>query len=138
MCMCVGDGACAGVKIADFGFATSRRNNQLRTSCGAHTINHIHIHFFSLSTHNTFVLLVVVVVCYPGSPHYACPEVCASDVYDGTLADAWSLGVLLFVLRTGDFPFNDTSYGKLFRRTARSLFSLSANNFVFFFFFLKN
>mmetsp|Transcript_7540 Transcript_7540/g.14738 ORF Transcript_7540/g.14738 Transcript_7540/m.14738 type:complete len:583 (-) Transcript_7540:1555-3303(-) len=51
-----------------------------------------------------------------GSPHYACPEVCSSSVYDGTKADSWSLGVLLFVLITGDFPFNDQNYGALFHR----------------------
>ena len=72
------------VKIADFGFATARRDDSLTTSCG--------------------------------SPHYACPEVCASGEYDGALADAWSLGVLLYVLITGDFPFNDRSYGALFQR----------------------
>mmetsp|Transcript_30016 Transcript_30016/g.73082 ORF Transcript_30016/g.73082 Transcript_30016/m.73082 type:complete len:629 (-) Transcript_30016:344-2230(-) len=51
-----------------------------------------------------------------GSPHYACPEVCSSSTYDGTKADSWSLGVLLFVLITGDFPFNDQNYGALFHR----------------------
>lgn len=51
-----------------------------------------------------------------GSPHYACPEVCSSSSYDGTKADSWSLGVLLFVLITGDFPFNDQNYGALFHR----------------------
>eukprot|EP00466_Bigelowiella_natans_P011885 jgi/Bigna1/90768/estExt_fgenesh1_pg.C_790006 len=51
-----------------------------------------------------------------GSPHYACPEVCSSSLYDGTKADSWSLGVLLFVLITGDFPFNDQNYGALFHR----------------------
>lgn len=72
------------IKIADFGFATARRDGMLRTSCG--------------------------------SPHYACPEICASTCYDGIKADAWSLGVLLFVLITGDFPFNDQNYGALFHR----------------------
>jgi len=51
-----------------------------------------------------------------GSPHYACPEVCSSSTYDGTKADSWSLGVLLYVLITGDFPFNDQNYGALFHR----------------------
>mmetsp|Transcript_21518 Transcript_21518/g.32022 ORF Transcript_21518/g.32022 Transcript_21518/m.32022 type:complete len:506 (+) Transcript_21518:139-1656(+) len=51
-----------------------------------------------------------------GSPHYACPEICSSSPYDGTKADSWSLGVLLFVLVTGDFPFNDQNYGALFHK----------------------
>eukprot|EP00954_Amorphochlora_amoebiformis_P030885 1395352-Amorphochlora_amoeboformis.AAC.1 len=72
------------IKIADFGFATARRDGILKTSCG--------------------------------SPHYACPEVCSSSTYDGTKADSWSLGVLLFVLVTGDFPFNDQNYSALFHK----------------------
>ena len=39
-----------------------------------------------------------------GSPHYACPEVIRGDKYDGTSADVWSLGVILFALLVSPNP----------------------------------
>mmetsp|Transcript_8765 Transcript_8765/g.14781 ORF Transcript_8765/g.14781 Transcript_8765/m.14781 type:complete len:285 (+) Transcript_8765:26-880(+) len=42
-----------------------------------------------------------------GSVHYVAPEIVSRNDYDGKLADVWSLGVILFVLLAGCFPFND-------------------------------
>lgn len=50
-----------------------------------------------------------------GSPPYAAPELLLGKEYDGTKADAWSLGVVLYILVTGGFPFPGDSIDKLKR-----------------------
>jgi len=39
-----------------------------------------------------------------GSPNYVAPEILSSKIYDGTKADIFSLGVLLFIIVIGKFP----------------------------------
>ncbi|KAI9496480.1 hypothetical protein BDB00DRAFT_809035 [Zychaea mexicana] len=42
-----------------------------------------------------------------GSPHYASPEIVTGKPYYGPPVDVWSCGVILYVLLTGRFPFDD-------------------------------
>jgi serine/threonine protein kinase len=47
--------------------------------------------------------VLLTVMC--GSRHYAAPEIVDSVPYKGTAADMWSVGVCVFALLTGSFPF---------------------------------
>lgn len=51
-----------------------------------------------------------------GTINYIAPEVIKNTSYDGQKADIWSCGVILFVLLTGDLPFEDSKVQKLLEK----------------------
>lgn len=51
-----------------------------------------------------------------GSPCYAAPEMIAGKKYVGSLADIWSLGVVLFAMVCGYLPFEDDNTAVLYRK----------------------
>ncbi|XP_057650305.1 putative sperm motility kinase W [Chionomys nivalis] len=69
-----------------------------------------------------------------GSLHYMAPEMLARKPYDGLAVDMWSLGVLLYVMVTGQFPYTeDTLHGmhRLITKTRYPIpFDLSKPCFV--------
>jgi MAP/microtubule affinity-regulating kinase len=40
-----------------------------------------------------------------GTPSYMAPELVRKNEYDGRQVDMWALGILLFALLAGTFPF---------------------------------
>ena len=51
-----------------------------------------------------------------GSPSYVAPEILSGQPYDPFKSDIWSLGVMLFVLLSGKYPFQDPTPIGLFHK----------------------
>jgi serine/threonine protein kinase len=51
-----------------------------------------------------------------GSPIYAAPECLSMVQYDGRKSDVWSLGVILYVLVTGQVPWEGSNTSKMIRQ----------------------
>jgi serine/threonine protein kinase len=52
------------------------------------------------------------------------PEIVRREEYDGKPVDMWSMGIFLYALLCGMFPFRAKSYPDLYRRIARGTFSM--------------
>ncbi|CAN8026689.1 unnamed protein product [Ixodes persulcatus] len=62
-----------------------------------------------------------------GCPAYVSPEILTTSAggrYSGRAADCWSLGVLLYTLLVGRYPFHDSDPGALFAKIRRGVFSV--------------
>ncbi|XP_004697955.1 tribbles homolog 3 [Echinops telfairi] len=58
-------------------------------------------------------------------PAYVGPEILSSQAsYSGKAADVWSLGVALFTMLAGHYPFQDTAPALLFGKIRRGAFAL--------------
>ena len=62
-----------------------------------------------------------------GTPNYVAPEVLKERGYDGFKADAWSCGIVLFVMLAGYLPFDDPNQNALFNKIERGDFRMSRN-----------
>jgi len=51
-----------------------------------------------------------------GTSSYMAPEIVRKSEYDGFKGDMWALGVLLYVLLTGRFPFKAKTEKELYTR----------------------
>lgn len=58
-----------------------------------------------------------------GTPNYLAPEVLSEKGYDGSAADVWSCGVILYVLMAGYLPFEETDLPSLCRKINAADFS---------------
>lgn len=57
-----------------------------------------------------------------GTPAYVAPEVICRRGYDGSKADIWSCGVILFVLLAGYLPFHDSNLMEMYRKIGKAEF----------------
>ncbi|KAK4798525.1 hypothetical protein SAY86_030851 [Trapa natans] len=54
-----------------------------------------------------------------GTPAFTAPEVVARRGYSGSKADAWSCGVILYMLLCGTLPFDDSNIVSMYRKIAK-------------------
>ncbi|ESP02619.1 hypothetical protein LOTGIDRAFT_180174 [Lottia gigantea] len=60
-----------------------------------------------------------------GCPAYVSPEILSAiGTYSGKAADCWSLGVMLYTMLIGRYPFHDTQPAALFGKIRRGHFSI--------------
>ena len=59
-----------------------------------------------------------------GSPQYAAPEIFTSNKHKGKIADIWSMGICLYTLVCGDFPFSGNNLNELLKNLIKNNFEL--------------
>ena len=64
-------------------------------------------HAYDLAPDGAIAFKLLKDVC--GSKSYVAPEVLAGLGYDGCSADVWSLGICLFAMLAGNFPFDEAA-----------------------------
>ncbi len=65
-----------------------------------------------------------------GSPAYISPDVLSGKPYLGKPSDCWALGVVLFTMLFGQFPFYDSVPQELFRKIKSAEFSIPKDSRV--------
>lgn len=59
-----------------------------------------------------------------GCPAYVCPEMLQPGSYSGQAADLWSLGVIIYTLLVGHYPFFDISTQNLFSKVRSGYYQI--------------
>ena len=62
-----------------------------------------------------------------GTINYCAPEILRGKEYRGAPADIWSFGVILFIMCTGTFPFNDKNENELMKKIINCKYFLPYN-----------
>ncbi|XP_046847855.1 serine/threonine-protein kinase 40-like isoform X2 [Xenia sp. Carnegie-2017] len=65
-----------------------------------------------------------------GSPAYISPDVLSGQPYSGKASDMWALGVVLYTMLYGQFPFYDSVPHELFRKIKAAEFAIPTDGRV--------
>ncbi|CAM9290824.1 unnamed protein product, partial [Discosporangium mesarthrocarpum] len=57
-----------------------------------------------------------------GTPSYMAPEIIKRQEYEGKPVDVWSMGIVLYAMLCGRFPFSGPSYPELYKNISRGVF----------------
>jgi serine/threonine protein kinase len=84
------------IKLIDFGFSTvCQLGKKLKVFCGTPSCNSFTTNCkFDIMIYYLFIILIDMA-----------PEIVRRDEYEGKPVDIWSLGILLYALLCGCFPF---------------------------------
>ena len=64
---------------------------------------------------------------YCGTPSYMAPEIFSKRGYFGPPVDVWAMGVILYGMLTGKFPFQGSNENELYKNVSRGLYSVPIN-----------
>lgn len=109
------------VKLIDFGFSTvCQPGKKLKVFCGTPSCE-----YFSSAECELYALHLYSPPFSTLTPHAdMAPEIVRRTEYEGKPVDMWSMGILLYALLCGCFPFRAKSYPDLYRRIARGTFAI--------------
>ena len=65
-----------------------------------------------------------------GSPNYVAPEILCSRQGYGVEVDVWSMGVILYIMLCGYFPFYHDNERELYRQIRRGEFDMPAEDWT--------
>jgi serine/threonine protein kinase len=108
---CERDLAKATVKLIDFGFA----KRMTPGGSGAPEVSR------PVITQNSFQTRL-------GSPNYVAPEILTSKIGYGVEVDVWSLGVILYIMLCGYFPFYHENERELYRQIRKGSFDMPSED----------
>jgi serine/threonine protein kinase len=106
---------CHNAKLIDFGFSVQcKEPKRLKVFCGTpRSVSSALSRVFTSSIFETFRLF-----------SYMAPEIVKRCEYLGAPVDMWAMGVVLFAMLSGCFPFSAKTYPDLYKKVVRGTFQL--------------
>jgi MAP/microtubule affinity-regulating kinase len=59
-----------------------------------------------------------------GTPSYMAPEIVQKKEYNGFATDIWSLGIILYLILAGNYPFKGANERELYAKISKGIYSI--------------